>query len=90
MAKKLKRVKVRASPMSLFIQILIPWIVMAGAFLAAEAAGLDTVWAVVIAVVASLYATFMVGRAARLLRARKAAALHGVDFDPHQLKNKRE
>ncbi len=75
--------------MSLFVQILIPWIVMALAFLGAEAAGLDTVWAVVIAVIAALYVTFMVSRAARLLRARRAAAAHGIDFDVAQLKGKR-
>ncbi len=89
MAKKLKRVRVRASPMSLFIQILIPWIVMALVFIGAEAAGLGQLWAIVLAVAIALYATFMVSRLARILRARKAAALHGIAFDVRQIQGKR-
>lgn len=87
MAKKLKRVRVQASPISLFIQIMIPWIVMAGVFVAAEAAGLDTTWAVVIAIIAALYTTFMVNRASRLMRARRAAIRHDIAFDVRRLKD---
>ncbi len=89
MAKKLRRVRVQASPLSLFAQILVPWLVMAVVFLGAQAAGLDQLWSIVLAVVVALYATFMVSRLARLLRARRAAALHGMDFDVRQLQRKR-
>lgn len=88
-AKKLKRVRVGASPVSLFIQLLVPWLVIALAYLLADAAGLTQMWAVIVAIAAGLYATFMVGRIARLLRARKAAALHGIEFDVRQLKGGR-
>jgi len=70
-AKKLR--KRRISPLRLFIEILIPWVVMAIAAILLDAIGVSLEGTIIIAVACALVVTFLINRYERARTRRHRA-----------------